>query len=397
MAYPLDGIRVLDFSRVLAGPYATRLLSDLGADVLKIEGPEGDLTRRYGKVTGGQSGLYIQQNIGKRNVCLDLKADGAKELIHRLVAVSDMVVENFRPGVMDRLGFGWETLHAINPKLVMLSISGYGQVGPERDRASYAPMMHAETGMLVRQGKINGQPLAEMSLSLADTFSSLHGVIGVLAALRVAEQTGQGQQVDMAMINAMHGTDDHAHFALDGVWSVESHGGFWELWEAPEGAQIGIAGTPQVMWKLLSTHDNLEDPTPPGATLDVKIGLRRQAINQHLAAYESFNALTDRLDAFGLAWGKIRQPGEDAFAEPSVEGRGVFVEVDDGQGTKRRTVQSPYRFSDAQSGITPDSHLSRHGEDNSKALQDWLGMETADLDTLIKAGVIQDPPHGEKS
>src|SRR5205085_5578572 len=131
MERPLDGVRVLDLSRVLSGPFAGRLLSDLGADVVKVEPPEGDPTRWWGEVRHGLSGYYTQQNAGKRNVCIDLKAEGGPELARRLAAVADVVIENFRPGVLDRLGLGWAALSRDNPRLVMLSITGFGQAGPE--------------------------------------------------------------------------------------------------------------------------------------------------------------------------------------------------------------------------------------------------------------------------
>ncbi len=136
MAKPLEGIKVLDFTRVLAGPLATRILSDLGADVIKVEPPEGDMTRNIGKKIAGISGYYTQQNVGKRAICVDLLKTEGQELIKRLVAEADVVTENYRPGVMEEMGIDWDTLHAINPRLVMMSISGFGQVGPERERAS---------------------------------------------------------------------------------------------------------------------------------------------------------------------------------------------------------------------------------------------------------------------
>src|SRR5262245_36342722 len=142
---PLDGLRVLDMSRVLAGPYVGRMLADLGADVVKVEPPEGDVTRKWGRVTGGLSGYYTQQNVGKRDVCIDLRAPGGPELVRELASAADVVVENFRPGVMAQYGLDYATLSARNPRLVMLSISGYGQIGPEARRPSYAAVVHAES------------------------------------------------------------------------------------------------------------------------------------------------------------------------------------------------------------------------------------------------------------
>ena len=182
LRYPLEGIRVLDFSRVVAGPFAGRLLADLGAEVVKLEPPEGDSTRIHGKEIGGISGFFNQQNAGKRNICLDLRASGAADLVKSLVAVADIVIENYRPGVMARLGIDYETLSEVNPKLIMLSISGYGQVGPESARPSYAPVVHAEVGLMHRLAERNETAPGDLPLSVADTNASLHGLIGVLAA-----------------------------------------------------------------------------------------------------------------------------------------------------------------------------------------------------------------------
>ena len=163
--YPLAGLKVLDLSRVLAGPFATRMLSDLGADVIKIEPPEGDVTRNFGKTDNGVSGFYLQQNIGKRNVCIDLKAEGSRDLVLDLCRKADVLVENFRPGVMKRFGLDWESIHAVNPKLVMLSISGFGQTGPESGRAAYAPVVHAEAGLIARQAEMSGGPAYDLQYS----------------------------------------------------------------------------------------------------------------------------------------------------------------------------------------------------------------------------------------
>src|SRR5437899_802235 len=142
--HPLGGVRVLDLSRFIAGPFAGRLLADLGADVVKVEPPSGDVTRLFGVVRGGLSGLYFQQNAGKRNVCIDLKEPGGVELVASLAARADVVIENFRPGVLAKLGLGYDALATKNPALIMLSISGFGQEGPEADRQAYAPIIHAE-------------------------------------------------------------------------------------------------------------------------------------------------------------------------------------------------------------------------------------------------------------
>lgn len=213
--FPLAGLKVLDFTRVVAGPYATRMLSDLGAEVLKVEPPEGDVTRRLGSQGDRLSGYYLQQNIGKRNICVDLKAPGARELILKLAATADIVTENFRPGVMARFGIGWDDLVKVNPGLIMLSISGYGQTGPDRKKAAYAPVLHAQSGLIARQAEMANAKPVDIQMSVADSYSSLHGIIAILAALRVRDQSGEGQHIDMAMTSVLHSVDDYAHWVLD--------------------------------------------------------------------------------------------------------------------------------------------------------------------------------------
>ena len=143
---PLEGVRVLDFSIMLAGPYCARLLADVGAEVIKIEPPEGDEMRLRAPVRDGHSAYFGQLNAGKRSLALDLKSPEAIKLVHRMVENTDILVENFRPGVMDRLGLGYEALRKINPRLIYCSISGYGQTGPQAERAAYAMIVHAESG-----------------------------------------------------------------------------------------------------------------------------------------------------------------------------------------------------------------------------------------------------------
>ncbi|MFP6654618.1 MAG: CoA transferase, partial [Myxococcota bacterium] len=153
MDSPLQGLRVLDFSRVLAGPFAGRMLCDLGAEVVKLEPPEGDVTRAWGLDRGGLSGYYTQQNAGKESICIDLESSGATELVRRLANEADIVIENFRPNVMAKHGLSWEALSASHPSLIMLSISGFGQKGPESHRAAYASVLHAEAGIVARQAE----------------------------------------------------------------------------------------------------------------------------------------------------------------------------------------------------------------------------------------------------
>lgn len=382
---PLTGLKVLDFSRVLAGPYATRMLADLGADVLKVEPPEGDVTRFFGRLPEGMSGYYMQNNLGKRNICIDLKAEGARELILELAAEADLVVENFRPGVMDRFGIGWADLSAVNPKLVMVSISGFGQDGPDRERAAYAPIVHAEAGLIARQADVTGARPADISWSLADTYSSLHGLVGAFAALTMAERTGKGQHVDIAMISVMHGTDDFAPYMLDGVWPLgnESY-----VWDAPEGKRVLVSGELKWIWHNYATGTGLTAEVPEGAGLAEKIAARRAALAARFLSHATFKALTDEFDALNLPWGIVRNAGEEAYEQPTVKACGLIVDVEDDVGAPRRAVQSPYRFSDATSGITPASRAPGRGEHNEAALGDWLSLSSDEVGALAGSGVL---------
>ena len=383
MAYPLDGIKILDLSRVLSGPYASRMLSDLGADVLKVEPPDGDVTRRIGKRIGDASGYYIQHNVGKRNVCIDLKRDGAADLVAALAKEADVVIENFRPGVMDRLGVGWEQLRKANPKLIMLSISGYGQEGPERNRGAYAPLLHAESGLLARQSRVDGGTQTDICISLADTFASLHGTVAVLAALNHVRNTGVGQHIDMAMLNAVHATDDFANMVLDGTWTADQQLNRCRIWDAPGDARVAIAGAFSVIWRALSDDGALADPATKTHSRDEQRALRMKAVQEYFLSFADFDALTERFDAVKLPWGKVRDHGTEAYSLPSIRHRGVHVEVDDGIGGTLTTVQSPYRFSDATSGVSQGAKTSKKGEDNFSALKDWLNWSDDQIQSSI--------------
>ena len=383
--FPLAGLRVLDFSRVVAGPYATRMLSDLGAEVLKVEPPEGDVTRKLAKRESGVSGNYLQLNIGKRNICVDLKAEGARELIHRLAAEADIVVENFRPGVMDKFGVGWNDLSVVNPRLIMLSISGYGQNGPERHRAAYAPVLHAESGLIARQAEMSGGRPTDIQFAMADSYSSLHGVIAILAALRTLDQSGEGQHIDLAMLNVLHSADDYAHFALDDIWPKAPE---TLVWEAPEDRQILITGDMKWLWIMFSTKDGLQDPTPEGADIPTKVRLRQEAMEQHIIVHESFDALTATLDRLNLAWGEVHPFGPDIYEQTSIKALGTIVDVTDDEGNDRRTVQSPYRFSKSKSGIDGDAKTAKRGEHNVAALRDWLDLDDSEISALAESKAL---------
>ncbi|MCG8588284.1 MAG: CoA transferase [Proteobacteria bacterium] len=380
-AYPLEDVRVLDFSRVLAGPFAGRMLSDLGAEVVKVEPPEGDITRGWGRMRAGLSGYYTQQNAGKESVCVDLEAPGSTQLLRRLAGVADVVIENFRPGVMARHGLGWKDLSADNPRLIMLSISGFGQDGPESYRAAYAAVLHAESGLVARQAEQDGRPASDPVLSIADMNAGLHGLVAILSALHLRERTGRGQHLDIAMLDTMLVTDDYANFAVDGIPLIRGGG---EVWEA-SGGPIMITGDFRMIWKLLVKHHGLVDPTPEGADLATKIRLRREAVSAFYQSFPDRPALIAALDAMNLAWGDVR-PNTAAFASPTARSRRTVAQVDDRQRGSRPVVQSPYRFSDAESGVREGP--AYRGEHNRAVLARWLDAGAEEIEQWERTGVL---------
>ena len=381
--YPLQGLKVLDFSRVLAGPFAGRMLCDLGADVVKIEPPEGDITRLWGRNIAGIPGYYHQQNAGKRDLCVDLRAEGAQALVFELVAEADILIENYRPDVMARLGIDYASLAAVNPRLIMLSISGFGQGGPESLRPAYAPVVHAEVGLIDRVGHRFGVAAHDMPLSLADTNASLHGLVGLLSAVIMRERTGQGQHIDIAMIDATIATDDHMQYDLEvahGTGSLPS-----EVWDTPIGPVL-LSTDARYFWKLLSERMGVADPSTPDMALEEKIAARRGAMEaflQTLTTTEQFEAAMVKMN---MAWGRVRS-SRDMREQPTVKARGTIVDIDDRAGGTRPITQSPYRFSAATSGVRgPAPH---RGEHNQQVLQEWLNKSADEVATLQSTGVLQ--------
>jgi CoA:oxalate CoA-transferase len=382
--YPLAGLKVLDLSRVLAGPFAGRMLSDLGADVVKVEPPDGDVTRQWGRVIAGLPGYYFQQNAGKRNISIDLRAPGARELVLSLVRHADVLIENYRPDVMPRLGLGYEALREVNPRLVMLSISGFGQGGPESRRPAYAPIVHAETGLMERAQRRSGLPRRDLPLSVADTNAALHGLVALLAAVIMRERTGLGQHIDIAMVDATVVTDDQIHYDLEGS---EGSGPLPnDTWETGEGP-ILVSGDFRYLWRLMTSRLGVEEVATADMDLPTKIAARRAAVAEFMASLKTFDEVETAFATMNVAWGQVR-PASTLRDQPTLKHRGAIVEVDNRAGGTRPMPQSPYRWSSAKSGIRgPAPH---RGEHNREVLAEWLALSDDEIADLHGAGVLQE-------
>jgi len=349
--------------------------------VVKVEPPEGDVTRQFGLKRGNQTGYYVQWNAGKRNVSVDLRSPGGPDLVRRLAGAADVVVENFRPGVLASFGLDWERLSAENSSLVMLSISGFGQDGPESERAAYAGIIHAESGWLARQADYTGGPAFDSRLSSADTTAGLHGLVALLAALRVKEATGVGQHIDLAMIDAFLGTDDYAHWVLDDGTVGQGAG---EIWPTKTGPVI-VMGDFRWIWKCATRFLGLVDPTSEGAELTEKVANRRKTWGDFMETFETRADLTAALDKANLAWGDVKE-GKEVFDSPTLADRKTVVSVDDRVGGTRPMVQSPYRFSVSESGVRGPAAIQ--GEHNSDVLAEWLGLDDAAVVELEQSCVL---------
>jgi CoA:oxalate CoA-transferase len=380
-AAPLKGLRVVDFSRVLAGPHCTKALRDLGADVTKIEPPAGDLGRVGLPHVNGIGLYYVQQNAGKRNLSLDLNYAEAREIIAKLCRDADVIVENFRPGTLARFGFGYEDVKAYNPGIVYVSLSGYGQSTSWRNRPAFAPTVQAETGLTAIVQDHFGEALAEPrgdSCSHADVYTGLQGVIAVLAALQHRNRTGEGQHVDVSMAATMLSANERAGAMLSDIdtdgepialSANESH-----IFEMADGTRLTIAGSPiySPMFlrycAMMRRSDLLSDPRYATAKL------RREnltpllaEIRAWLATFDSLEQLQAQVSEAGLAVGQVRTTKEFAKSDWVKEWNAI-VEVDDRGGGTVRMPGNPWIFS--RSELPAPGAPAFQGEHNEEILNE---------------------------
>jgi CoA:oxalate CoA-transferase len=387
---PLCDLRVLDFSQVLAGPYAARVLAELGADVIKVEAPAGDLSRRIApRRDRGQSGLYTWANLGKRCICIDLQQPDGRALALDLVRKCHLVIENFRPGVADRLGVGWTSVHAANPRAVMASISGFGGDSSWRDRGAFAPTMHAATGLIEYQARKSAlhvpegrAPMLNLPDARADLTTALHATIGLLAALRAAERTGVGQHLDLAMYDAVLSTYPETPFELLDPPELREEPAPYDA--GPNG-YVAVAGPPQHVWAQLARAHGLRDPAPRLADVPTKARLRHREIETWMAAQPDREALLRSLEAAELPCAPVVSLREALTGEFARE-RALLRDVDDRRGGQRPVVRLPYRFSRAQ--VEARRPAPRRGEHNREVLRDVLGYDDARAAALEAAGVL---------
>lgn len=394
---PLDGIRVLDFTRVLSGPHATRMLCDLGADVIKVEPPDGDLTRMTNPRVNGLATYFIQQNTGKRNISVDTTRPEGVRLLLRLAEHCDVLVENFRPGVMDRIGLGYESVVAGNARIVYASINGYGSTGPWSSRRAYAPVVGAETGITKAQGDARGGHYANDPFSHADVYTSLETATAIVSALFNRERNGHGERIEVSMAETMLYVNEHAH---DQLWDRDVPDDWIRSFEpathpvltAANGERVVVSSHPanRGSFELLMAAIDREDLIGDPRFVDVP---SRKAhfgeILDVLVAWASTIPTPEDIEAamakHGLATGTLRSAREVCATDWARE-RGVVVEVADRAGGTVRLPNSPWRFASTDLSLRGEPRY--RGEDNRAVLTEVLGMEESDVDRLEAEGVL---------
>lgn len=389
---PLASLKILDFSTLLPGPFASLLLADMGAEVLRVESPTRmDLVRVLPPHVDGTSASHAYLNRNKRSIALDLKQPQAVEVVKQLVREYDIVLEQFRPGVMDKLGVGYEALKAVNPKLIYVSITGYGQTGPFRDRAGHDINYLALAGLASYTGRRDTGPLP-LGVQLADIGGgSLHGVMGLLAAVIHRQQTGEGQQVDVSMTDcafSLHGMAGAGYLAAGVEPEMEAlalnGGSFYDYYRTRDGRWFSVGSLePQFMQQFCTAIGRPElaarglSPKPED----------QQALKREIAIEfekHDFHEWQERFAALDACVEPMLSLSE-AVEHPQLRERGVVTQVPNGKGGVQEQIACPIRFS---AGLPEPRHIGAAlGAHTGEVLAE-LGYSAEQVEALKTAKVI---------
>ncbi len=394
---PLEGIRVLDFTWALAGPFGTMQLADLGAEVVKVEYPEThEKERGFGPYHEGISTFFFSPNRGKKGICIDLKRQEGKELVKRLVRNADVVTENFRPGTMDRLGLGFEVLSAENPRLIYGALSGFGQTGPYSKMAAVDAVAQAMGGTMGMNGALGGPPM-RIGVSIGDMVGGLYLSIGLLAALRARDITGEGQFLDVALMEAQMALCENAIVRRSAFGESPTRQGSRHALLAPFGpfptkdGWIVIANVKE--WELFCALIDRDD-----MAFDERFATNRARLS-NIEALEAglIEALAARTTD---EWFDIIEPGNvcavgkvnsiaDLFEDEHVAARNMLVDIPMPYGLpgSLKLPNSPVHLS--KTPVVVGKTMPEHGGDTDSVLMEWLGMAAEDIEHLRAAGAIK--------
>ncbi len=394
---PLSGVRVLDIASFIAAPFAATIMSEFGAEVIKIEQPgAGDPWRRYGTKTALDDCTlaWLTEARNKRSITLNLREARGAELFKQLVKDADVVCENFRPGTLEKWGLGWDVLKEINPALVLLRVSGYGQTGPYKNRPGFARIAHAYGGLTYLSGIPGETPVTPGSTSLGDYMTGMYGCIGIMMALRHRDATGQGQVIDCALYESIFRALDEIapRFAVDGfVREAEGtgtvnacpHGHF----PAGDGTYLSIACTTDKMFERLTIAMQRPDMLERFANQADRLAARRIVLAEVEAWTKSMtrDEVIDVCTVNGVPAGAINSIA-DIFADPHFNERGTLTTVDvPGVGPIVVPAALP-RLSETPGEVNTLGPTL--GEANDMVYGGWLGLSDVEIEQLTKDGVI---------
>ena len=390
---PLDGIRVLDLGRYQAGPRCALMFARMGAEVIKVESISGDESRQNGPRVRGQRAYWVQYHRGKKSLSINLRTDKGKEVLRDLVKVSDILLQNFRPGTIDVMGFGYETLKSLNPKIVMINVSAYGQYGPNRDKVGFDPIGQAMGGLMSLTG-YEGLPPIKTYFPLIDRITALHACIGALAALREREISGEGQQLEVCLADTGFTVNEIpiAAFLGGGIQtSRDTVGGgsgiVGGMYETSDGYMIIAAGN-DAMWQRMC-----EAMEKPEWAKDPRFSSRseRQS-NGHFLEDEmsewfrsrTTKSAVDILDDFSVPCAPVNST-EQAAQEPQLHERNILMEVPDPIAGTMWVSGESIKFSRTPMVIGSAPTVGQHTQE---ILQDVLNMSDENLNSLVNDNIV---------
>lgn len=398
MPGPLSDVTILDLTWVLSGPFASMVLCDLGADVVKVERPPwGDVARTTGPHVNGESAYFFSINRGKKSIAIDLATDPGKELFLRAAERADVVMENFTPGTMDRLGLGWEVLHTRNPRLIYAATSGFGQTGPDRLRPALDIVVQGMGGVMSITGEPGGRPVRP-GLSLGDIAAGLFTAVGILSALHERERSGDGQMVDVSMLDCQIAVLENAivrYFATDKVpgpiGTRHPLATPFQAFPTQDGYIVlalswGVPNQWELFCAVIGRPDLIDDARFETSALRTRHHAELEPmLNEALAQRTTAEWLAE-FDPIGLPCGPLNNIPQ-AVAQPQVRARDMLVELKHPRMERPLTVpNTPVKLSRTPGGVRglpPDV-----GEHTEAVLSSWLGLAAEELRRLEQEGVI---------
>ena len=395
MPGPLDGIKVLDLTRVLAGPYATMLLGDLGAEVIKIEQPgTGDESRNFGPFKNGFSLYFMSVNRGKRSITLNLKTERGQAIFKQLLAQTDVLVENFRPGTMEKLGLDYDTLKTERPSLIYAACSGFGQTGPYAQQGAYDMIIQGMGGIISITGEPEGPPV-RVGTSISDITAALFTTIGVLSALHHRNQTGKGQFVDVAMLDSLVAVLENAVVRYFATGEAPKPLGArhpaitpFEAFASADGHVIIALGN-DTLWAKFCAHVN-----QPGLILDKRFRTNADRTENHaelfpilseIMSQRTTNVWVEALGEIGVPCGPINAM-DKVVSHPQVQAREMITRIAHQITGEVEVPGVPIKLSETPGNV--DAPAPSLGEHTTEILTDVLKMSPDEVAKLKQDGVI---------